>query len=213
MIRAVVADEGHLGASSSSEVRWILSGPLDAAMKRWFERIPVTTEVREDAYLVVPRLDGLSVKIRGDESLDVKARVERVGEVVLAACASGRLESWRKWSFSFGAESDRATDSPIWKRVRKVRLMGWYQGDRWLLRRPPEADTDPTCAVELTDVGVGDDRWWTLGFEAAGPRDARRGAIDAAAADIFREPLPDGRVLGLDDSGPYSEWLDRTAPV
>jgi hypothetical protein len=213
MIQAVVADEGPLGASSSFEVRWILSGPLDAAMTRWFDRIPVTTEAREDAYLVVPRLDGLSVKIRGDASLDVKARVERVGEVVLAACASGRLESWRKWSFSFGAESDRATDSAIWKRVRKVRLMGWYQGDRWLTRRPPERDIDPMCAVELTDVTVGDERWWTLGFEAAGRPDGRRAVIDAAAADVFGDPLPDGRVLGLDDSGPYSEWLDRTASV
>jgi hypothetical protein len=194
---------------STSEVRWILSGPLDVAMTRWFERIPVTTETREDAYLVEPWLDDLSVKIRGDITLDVKTRVGRLGEVVLAPSARGRLESWRKCSFPVGSESDRATHSPMWKSVRKVRTMAWYQVDRWLTDRPPETTREPRCAVELTDIVVGDERWWTLGFEASGPPDGRRGAIDAAAAVLFGESLPDDLVLGLDDSGPYSEWLRR----
>jgi hypothetical protein len=194
---------------SSFEVRWILSGPLVVAMTRWFGRVQVTTEAREDAYLVEPWLDDLSVKIRGDVTLDVKARVERLGEVVLAPSARGRLESWQKFSFPFGPESDRATHSPMWKRVRKVRTMAWYQGDRWLSGRPPEMSPVPSCAVELTDIAVGDERWWTLGFEASGPADGRRGALDAAAAVLFGESLPNGLVLGLDDSGPYSEWIRR----
>jgi hypothetical protein len=194
---------------SSFEVRWIRSGPLDVAMRRWFERIPVTTEVREDAYLDEPWWDDLSVKIRGDVSLEVKARVERLGEVVLAPSARGRLESWQKYSFPFGPQTNRATDSARWKRVRKVRTMAWYRRDRWLTGRPPETSPDPTCAVELTDIAVGDERWWTLGFEASGPQDGRRGAIDSAAAVLFGESLPDGLVLELDDSGPYSEWLRR----
>jgi hypothetical protein len=194
---------------SSFEVRWILSGPLDVAMTRWFGRVQITTEAREDAYLVEPWLNDLSVKIRGDVTLDVKTRVDRLGEVVLAPFARGRLESWHKCSFPFRPESDRATHSATWKRVRKVRMMAWYQGDRWLMGRPLEMSPVPSCAVELTDIAVGDERWWTLGFEASGPADGRRGALDAAAAVLFGESLPNGLVLGLDDSGPYSEWLRR----
>jgi len=195
--------------ASSYEVRWIRLGPLDAAMARWFKRVPVRTEAREDAYLVEPQLEGLSVKIRGDETLDVKARVERLGEVVLAPSARGHLESWKKCSFPFGPDSDRAIHSAMWKRVRKVRTMAWRRDDRWLTERPPEGSPDPTCAIELTEIAVGDEHWWTLGFESTGPPDGRRGTLDAAAAIMFGESLPDGLVLGPDDSGPYSEWLRR----
>jgi hypothetical protein len=198
---------------SSLEVRWILSGPFDIAMTRMFERIPVTHEARVDAYLVEPRLDGLSVKIRGDEVLEVKAQVERVGEIVLACFARGRLDCWQKWSFPLGAESDRATTSAMWERVRKVRTMAWYQDDRWLTSRPPQTSPDPTCAVELTDITVRDEQWWTLGFEASGPPDGRRGAIRAAAAALFGEPSPYGPVLEIADAGSYSEWLRRRSSV
>jgi hypothetical protein len=52
-------------AVRSLEVRWIFPGPLEAAVARWFARFPATAESREDAYLLDPRLHGLSVKVRG----------------------------------------------------------------------------------------------------------------------------------------------------
>ena len=51
----------------------ILPGPLAAATIEWFRRLPASTETREDTYLLAPWLEGLSVKIRADTELNVKA--------------------------------------------------------------------------------------------------------------------------------------------
>jgi hypothetical protein len=61
--------------------------------------------------------------------------------------------------------------------------------------------------VELTEVDVRGEAWWSLGFEATGPAEALRGELDAAAALVFAQALPGGMELGLDDSTSYAQWL------
>ena len=56
----------------SLEVRWIFPGQLENAVARWFGQFPIEWELREDTYLLEPRLHGLSVKVRGGRSLEVK---------------------------------------------------------------------------------------------------------------------------------------------
>jgi hypothetical protein len=48
--------------ADSLEVRWLVPGPLPAAMTDWFARFQATTETRQDTYLLQPQLPGLSVK-------------------------------------------------------------------------------------------------------------------------------------------------------
>lgn len=61
--------------------------------------------------------------------------------------------------------------------------------------------------MELTEVRTGGQDWWTLGFEATGPEDALRSALQATAALVFTQALP-GRVEpGPDESRSYMEWL------
>ena len=55
LVEGLVAAPVH-----SLEVRWITPGPLGTAMREWFARFPAGTETREDAYLLQPRLQGLS---------------------------------------------------------------------------------------------------------------------------------------------------------
>ena len=57
----------------SLEVRWIFPGQLETAMAGWFRRFPAEMESREDTYLLDPPLRGLSVKVRGGGTLEVKA--------------------------------------------------------------------------------------------------------------------------------------------
>ncbi|HEY2788225.1 MAG TPA: hypothetical protein VGI72_02155 [Gaiellales bacterium] len=54
----------------------------------------------------------------------------------------------------------------------------------------------------------GAEPWWTIGFEAAGDRDALRGTLDATAALLLGDPLPAGLDLRMADSISYAEWLD-----
>ena len=63
--------------------------------------------------------------------------------------------------------------------------------------------------MELTDVRTAGQDWWSLGFEATGPPDLLRGALEAAAGLMFAEALPGGVEPGPDKSRSYAEWLGQ----
>lgn len=63
--------------------------------------------------------------------------------------------------------------------------------------------------MELTEIRTPEQDWWSLGFEATGPADLLRTAVDATAALVFAQALPGGVELGPDDSRSYAQWLDQ----
>jgi hypothetical protein len=195
----------------SVEVRWILAGPLERSMLDWFGRFPVETESREDVYLVDPHLGGLSVKVRGCETFDVKKHLGSPGTLEVAGPVRGRMESWQKWSFpvdSSGAAPAPA-DSAGWRPVRKRRRISLFSlaSGRFSSRvRGPEES--PGCAVELTEVLTRDEWWWTLGFEATGGEDLFQ-ELSVTADLVFAEPLPEGVELSWGTTRSYAEWLRR----
>lgn len=207
MTAALVED---LDAESvdSLEVRWITPGSLGTAMREWFARFPAGTETREDAYLLQPRLKGLSVKLRDGNTLDVKSYLGSPGVIGLPGC--GRLESWRKWSFPCEPSCDGGVALPGWIIVRKRRHVCWVplvtsQGLASARRAAPLAG----CTVELTEVHVHDQPWWSVGFEATGSLDMLLLALRHAADLAFAQPLPPGVALSLDDCRSYAQWLDE----
>ena len=52
--------------------------------------------------------------------------------------------------------------------------------------------------MELTEVHTRGQDWWSLGFEATGPRDLLRSELEATAALVFAEALPGGVEAGPD---------------
>ena len=187
----------------SLEVRWIFPCQLWAALTGWFGRFPAEMTVVEDAYLLDPHLPGLSVKIRGRRALEVKAYRGSPGLLEVAGRARGRLESWQKWSFPHGPLSHGNNDPAGWMPVTKRRRISWFSHGV----RVPGLDEEPGCAVELTEVDVRGQAWWTLGFEATGPGDLLRGEMAAAAALVFAQWPPGGIKPGTDSSKSYAEWL------
>ena len=123
---AALAEDPAAGPVDSLEVRWIVPGQLPPAMLEWFARFPAGTETRQDAYLLQPRLRGLSVKLRDGSALDVKSYLGSPGILDLPRGGRGRLESWRKWSFPSGLPGPGGADLPGWVVVGKTRCTSWF---------------------------------------------------------------------------------------
>jgi hypothetical protein len=199
-------------AADSLEVRWIFPGQLTAAVAGWFGRFPARAESREDTYLLDPQLRGLSVKIRGGGALEVKAYRGSPGILEVAGGARGRLESWQKWSFPFRPPSGDSGDPPGWTPVRKRRRISRFSSASGQIVAPAAGlGQQPKCEVELTEVHVRGQDWWTLGFKASGPADLLRKEIEATAVLVFAQALPGGVVPGPADSRSYAQWLGQRA--
>lgn len=199
-----------IDGASTVEVRWILLGQLDAAVTGWLGRFPCGTDSREDAYLMIPVLRGLSVKIRAGQMLEVKQYDGSPGILDTAGRARGRLESWRKWSFPFGPLGPNDAGTPGWTVVQKRRRMSRFglASERSTAGVRPTA-MESACTVELTEVGLGDETWWTLGFEASGPADLLLSTLQKTAALMFAEPPPGDVELDMSHCQSYTEWLSR----
>jgi len=194
------------GPVDSLEVRWMAAGPVITAMREWFTRFPAGTEARDDAYLLLPRLARLSVKLRDGVALEVKSYLGSAGVLDLPPGCCGRLEYWRKWSFPCDPV-DRGDVVPGgWSMVRKRRLRTWFPMPAG---KPAgsHAAAQAGCAVELTQATLRGEPWWSVGFEATGPAGLLRSALDHAAGIMFAQPLPAEVELSLDKSTSYADWL------
>jgi len=195
----------------SLEVRWIFPGQLDTAVAGWFSGSQPEAESREDAYLLDPGMGGLSVKVRAGQALDVKMFLGSPGILDLPGRARGRLQYWRKWSFPFSPLGLATSDPGGWRRVRKQRRVTWFSPAGEQIARAPsipgQAGPQARCAVELTEVRLQHQDWWSLGLEATGPAESLRHGLEATAALVFAQALPGGVDLRIDDSRSYADWL------
>ena len=178
-------------------------------MASWFGRFPAEVAAREDAYLVGPELGGLSVKVRAGAALDVKVYHGSPGLFEMSGRAFGRTESWQKWSFPL--TSGREGGGPAgWRLIRKRRRIIRFQlaGGRVVeaVRGPA---TEPGCAVELTEIDIGAEAYWSLGFEATGQAELLRGVLQDSAALVFAQELPGQVDLSMDCCQSYAQWLSR----
>ena len=212
MITAVQPEISVIDQRRSLEVRWILPGQPGAAVAGWFTRFEAAMESREDTYLLDPPLPGLSVKLRNGRALEVKAYRGSPGILEVAGCARGRLESWDKWSFPYDPHDLLGQDSvaPLgWRPIRKL-IRRFTPADGPGAARVTGLGQEARCDVELTEVRVCGQAWWTLGFEATGPAGLLRRELETAAALVFAQAVPRGVHLGTDDSQSHAQWLPTT---
>jgi hypothetical protein len=167
---------------------------------------------REDTYLLDPQLCGLSVKVRAGGALEVKVFQGSPGILEVAGRARGRMESWHKWSFPFSPLRPGSGDPAGWRQVAKRRRISRFSlAGGQIVALTPGLGQQPRCEVELTEVRTCGQDWWTLGFEATGPADLLRSALEATAAFVFAHALPGSAELGPDESRSYAEWLAQAA--
>lgn len=192
----------------SLEVRWIFPARPDTAVAGWFERFRDGVETREDAYLVNPWLQGLSVKIRGGGALEMKVYHGSPGNLQVAGRACGRMESWQKWSFPGWRLSQDGAASAEWVPVHK-RISRISPATGQMRAHVAGPGEDARCVVELTEVHTRGEAWWTVGFEATGPTSLLRRELEATAWAVVLQALPDDMELDIDHAQSYAEWLSR----
>jgi len=126
--------------------------------------------------------------------------------------ARGRIQSWQKWSFPLGPLRQGSGEPADWRQVAKTRRIARFRldGGRAVAGVPGPAG-EPACAVELTEIRMGGQAWWPLGFEATGPAGLLRSLLQATAVLVLAHDLPGGVELGTDNSRSYAEWLGQTA--
>jgi hypothetical protein len=194
---------------TSLEVRWIRPGLIP---DRMIERLgPFTEELerRDDRYLVDPWLPELSVKVRGDIQLDLKAYRGSPGELDVHGLGRGPMETWEKWAFPLVAGALPSHDASRWVVVRKVRRRRSFAVMDARVEERPLGDAElPGCSVELTEATIDDEAWWTLCIEATGSEaDLDRKLLATAVSLVPAEGLPKELQLDARESMSYVRWL------
>ena len=184
-------------------------------MARWFGRFPIEWELREDTYLLEPRLHGLSVKVRGGRSLEVK--VYRGGRFWMWRAAPAVHGVLAKWSAFLEARSTRTAAT----NTAATRLVGsqYAKGDASAGSHWPADRSWRAPRGWIRSRGV---MWNTESPPVAktgGPWGSRRATCQSysAAHSMHRParvqpPLPGGAEPGLDESMSYMQWLSQQPP-
>ncbi|PSO66255.1 MAG: hypothetical protein BRC41_01550 [Cyanobacteria bacterium QH_9_48_43] len=181
------------------ELRWFKRGTPSAEVQDWFShrclgKLLGTAEEREDWYLT-PQCEYLNLKVR-EGRLDIKWRKAELGIHRFGNAWVGKMEKWAKWSCEYStAESFFPTmaETEPWMRVKKVRQQ----------RRVPLTSSQG-CNVELTQLTVEGNAWWSLAFEAAEDNWNKSNLADIASqvSQTYQE-----LELQAEDSYAYPYWL------
>lgn len=198
---------------TTAEVRWFYRGDVPSRFREWFldDGLASTESLRTDQYLLGSGTEGLGIKFRNGR-IEIKQRFGQPESMVLTDGASGIVECWRKWGFPVSsANKNRALleTQDAWMSIQKTRMVHDYRLDFSDALAPviPSDKADRMCSVELTDVCIENESWWTLAFEALGPADNLRHTLTCVARHVLR-PL-DWADLELANSQSYPRWLQR----
>lgn len=181
-------------------------------MVGWLGPFHDEIEEREDRYLIEPSVPELGVKIKGGLQLDLKTLKGSPGELALPTGIRGRLERWEKWTFPLRDGAIPPADATAWLALAKVRHRRSFRvlGER-VEERPVSEAQLPGCTLELTEVTVDAERWWTLGLEACGEPHSVERVLRTTVDALFVGPPPDPIRLDPASSMSYARWLGTRA--
>jgi len=198
---------------SSTELRWFYPGKLPQAISNWFAseylgKISEPPEKREDIYLYVAAdCDYMGIKLRQGR-LEIKWRKAELGIVNIAKGVEGKLESWDKWcedSTTKNFQPQDVIDKSHWVKVSKLRQQRKYQVlEQKVQAVPLNATIDQGCNVELTQLTINGNNWWSIALETFG---ASTDNLPIVANKVFSHY----NVCSLEakNSFAYPSWLTR----
>jgi len=195
------------------EARWFCRGMVPRSVLEWFQAggsHPYEPFSRTDYYLRRPAGDTLGIKLR-EGRIEIKQRQREYGLQRLHQRVAGQVEGWGKWSFALaGADSGISgvvASDPAWVGVKKERRLRVYQltADKEVIATSAGENPAQGCGVELTQVSVGEQVWWSLGFEAFGVESTQQDSLLRIARHVLSASEPPA--LDAQDSRSYPQWL------
>lgn len=197
---------------TSAELRWFKRGALPQEIAQWFQQAGVAPpEEREDVYLYVPENDYMGLKLRQGR-LEIKWRKAQLGILRFGDAVEGKAEKWGKWLCEDPSqESFQLQDiTGTWVRVKKKRFQRRYQVFGALIKAVGVNESiDQGCNVELTQLRINNNDWWSIAFEAFGKDERLMDSLKSVASEVFQ--ADHGLELLAKDSYAYPSWLCAVA--
>ncbi len=200
-----------LAAQLTAEVKWFFKGRLTDNVAHWFETVmhnPQVQPKRVDFYIFNRETVSLGMKIR-ENRIEIKQCFCRDRDITFNKQVIGNIEHWKKWSFPLEKMPDTDTVlAPDWIPVEKQRKQCCFTLDRntqAVTAVVPTFDLLQCCTVELTELLLFQDKWWSLGLEARGEEHDIRDLLVLVASHIFKSNKPP--FLNSQNSYGYPQWL------
>jgi len=201
---------------STVEVRWFLPGLIPPEVSDWFHRNQPKSfaeSERVDYYLRITDTDSMGIKLRQGR-IEVKQRYRELGLLQLHLQARGLVEQWRKWSFSLVGAGYDLSQQPepagAWLAVKKERLLRTYRlSANWQVVPAALDASGPGCDMELAQVTIQDQPWWSLCFEAFGEEVKLEQNLLLVASHVLESSRPP--LLAAECSFGYPHWLRSLA--
>lgn len=211
----------------SSELRWMFRGEVSQRIIDWFVRGQAIAQEggnkgRIDEYLLFPGCDSVGVKLRGAQDpksvlFEIKSILGTSTPAFPRQGVGGKIDHWVKWSThgeALGPAAVLFKQKSRWVSVGKGRYLRKLNLES---ARPEEiaypllpSTTLPKigCNFELTEIQSEGEKWFSLGFEAFGPRPQTPHALSAAVTFFLQTMgLPPDCELVSGASMSYPFWL------
>lgn len=206
---------------TSHELRWFYPDTIPQDVVVWFQQNCLINpmeppEKREDVYLCVPDSDYMGIKLRQGR-LEIKWRQAEFGVVCFGESVEGKAEKWGKWSCSdrTGESFQVATvaNHAYWVNIQKVRYLRQYQFLQNNSVKPiiNDASIDNVCSVEITQLVIQNQPWWSLAFEALGTDDCLMDNLQVTADCVLS--TYQGPKLIAANSYAYPHWLGYVCKI
>lgn len=201
----------------SAELRWFYPGTVPQDVRQWFEGdCPgdwiEPPETREDVYLFVPGSEFLNLKHRQGR-MELKWRKAELGVLRFGDKWEGRAEQWVKWLCEDpGVDSmlpEDVLERQHWIAIQKTRSRRMYRLDanRQVEPVPPDRYIECGGGLELTQLTVKGQSWWSLGFEVFGETRDLSVPLEAIAHAIA--PTYNASPLKLSNSYAYPTLMSE----
>lgn len=198
---------------TSAELRWFKHGALPEGIAQWFQQYEgvAPPEEREDLYLYVPENDYMGIKLRQGR-LEIKWRKAQLGILRFGDAVEGNAEKWGKWLCEDPTQESFQLQDVVstWVSVKKRRFQRRYQfADALIKVVGVNESITQGCNVELTQLRINDNEWWSIAFEAFGKEERLMNNLKSVASEVFQN-YRDLELLAK-DSYAYPSWLSAVA--